>query len=158
MPEPGGRVTSQTWARSGELPLIGSLGGLAEHEIQVGAARTERREAGQAELIAGFEPAVLTAHDVRRQRVVEGGTSPGTLPIGVLISTQSASAMPRAAAVSGCSSTSGSGAAAQVGDLTVLRLAEVQRLGAGEHERVCVGEAARDRGSTLGSVNEGIAG
>lgn len=44
-------------------------GPLTEHQVEVGAAGSERRVAGQVELHAGLSPAVLAAHDRR----VEGG-------------------------------------------------------------------------------------
>ena len=127
-----------------ELPLIGSLR-LAEHEVQVGAARTEGWVAGQVELLARIEPAVLAAHDTGAESTVEqGGAS--TLPFGVVISTQSPLAMPPSAGRMQLTLDRGTSAQAATCGAASRRSADLR---AGEYERELVGEVEpRTAGST----------
>ena len=75
----------------------GSMAIVADDELEIGSIRAERNTSRRTDRRARLPPAVLTADDVRLERILHGGTR-ADLPLGVSICTPIA----RLEAASGC--------------------------------------------------------
>ena len=131
---------SQTWARRGELPLIGSLGVWLSTRLRLALPGPKGGKPGRSSSSQGSNQPCCPLTTLGVERVVElGPGADGALRCPDLDPVPLGDAA-RGGGVRVQLDGRIGNVAAQAGDLAVLGLAEVQCLVAGEHEREVVGQ------------------